>query len=309
MNANKLLFCTVTSLLSVQALSPDLLLSGHRSLLQRGPASATYNFSKIDGPKKIEQEEAKTAEPAVVCKPEPKGEQLQLEMEKLLKDKEQVLAEMNLLKKENGELKNILSSSEESKKEKEIKPSSEQRESRKITKSKKEKIEDESGNYEQFNFILHLTTMFSAEMKTQMQSQIDRQDQMMSQMMSMFSQMHSEIVSKITPYSPPLPNMNQGYPTLSDRLSLLGSQVGINAQPSPWGSYAEPYSMIPELNRQRLLGPADLGFSFNQVPSLRGFDFNQQNPYSLERSMMPSQPMQPIQPMEQSPSLPAVTII
>lgn len=179
---------------------------------------------------------------AAICKSELKGEKLEADVKKLLEDQEAVLKEVQGLKKENEDLKAKLVTAPE-------------------VKSEAKKSE----NSELVALMSQFTTMFTAQMQSQMQMQV--------QMMSMLSQMQNNSMPEISPYAfnpSQFSNIqNFGYPQAGQ---FGGYGVGISAA-SPWSNYENPYSLMPQLNRNQLIAPQDYGFSFRQP--MQGFDFNQ----------------------------------
>lgn len=128
-----------------------------------------------------------------------------------------------------------------------------------------------SENLELIALMSQLTTMFSAQMQSQMQMQI--------QIMTMFSQMKNSFMPEANPYAfnpSPFSNIqNFGYPQAGQ---YGGFGVGIQA--SPWTAYQNPYSIMPNLDRQQLPQSGNSSFGF-------GFDFNQ-TPATSEQQRLPA---------------------
>ncbi|MBC7537771.1 MAG: hypothetical protein H7281_03060 [Bacteriovorax sp.] len=351
MKANKLIFCTVASLLSIQSMSPDLIINLQQSA-GRMPASAATPAKKVVVKKAVTSKEMKdlkdklaqlevdlknkeilldqkakeiellknnkteekidaltkliveqkadvdklkndiknsevkdvkilnqnkVAVEVVVCKSESKGEKLEADIKKLLDDKEEVLKRVDGLKKENDELKLKLTVAAEPKaevKKQEIAKvdvkvdKDTEKEEDKAPVKKSQALEAKSQNSELMALMSQMTTMFSAQMQNQMQMQV--------QMMNMLSQMQTNMMPQMNQYSPSIFSNSGRYFGLSDNIDLLGSEVGIHSQSSPWSDYSNPYSIMPSMNRQQISHTSDFGFSFNQTPELiRGYDFNQ----------------------------------
>lgn len=128
-----------------------------------------------------------------------------------------------------------------------------------------------SENSELIALMSQLTTMFSAQMQSQMQMQI--------QMLTMFSQMKNSFMPEASPYAfnpSPFSNIqNFGSPQAGQ---YGGFGVGIQA--SPWTAYQNPYSIMPNLDRQQLPQSGNSSFGF-------GFDFNQ-TPATSEQQRLPA---------------------
>lgn len=215
-----------------------------------------------------EVKEAKELE-LIICKAELKGEKLEADVKKALADKEEVLSKIEELKKDNSDLKVKIA-------------------------------EDKKGeNPELISLMSQMTSMFTTQMQAQMQMQM--------QMMSLISQMQMNMAPQYNPYSPMLyPTSSFGFPSLNDSIGFIGSNVGLAQQPSPWSNFANPYSMLPDLERREL--PSQPGFSFNpnpavtelerqHLPSQTGFTFNPRG-FDFSQPQMPQAPAAPMAPEE-----------
>jgi hypothetical protein len=282
MKTKNFFFFSLTSLLTIQSISPDLLVNIKRSHGRMPAADETMTFkpevikSEVTVPEvskpKISKAEIKKEEEIVLCKPESKGAKLEADLRKLLDDKEDVLKRVENLSKENDELKLKLSASTTEVKKK----------NKKYLKTETDS-DDQSENPQLVTMMGQLTSMFSAQMQAQ------------TQMMNMFTQMQTQTntMAQFDPYAPSIYTNNIGnypkrYLPIDSGMNFLESRLGIPAQSSPWSDYNNPYSIMPNMTRQQLPSSSDYGFYFNQTPTvIRGFDFNQASiPQPLMRTSM-----------------------
>lgn len=104
MKANKLFFLAITSFISIQSLSPDLILKANL----RSPASD----EKVEETKEEKKEETKPEK--TICKSELKGEKLEADVKKSLSDKEEVISKLEAKTESKVESKDEVKKSDNS---------------------------------------------------------------------------------------------------------------------------------------------------------------------------------------------------
>ena len=220
--------------------------------LHRGPASE----EKAEPAKKDEKSEIAN----LLCLAKNEAAKLSEEVKKLLKDKEEVVAEVNKLKKENEEIKN---------------------------KTSEEKVKKPVSNEDVLAMLSQMTNL----MLSQQQLQMQMQNQMFSMMNPMSNISSMNMFNQFNPYAynPYNLNFNYGfnsgiysspYPSMNSMdgiMGFYGNSIGLGSTFNNGSHYGYPstsqvfqpveqnrapaaqYSMLPEQNLQ---------------PQIRGFDLS-----------------------------------
>lgn len=222
--------------------------------LQRGPASE----EKIE-PVKDEKSEIAN----LLCLAKNEAAKLSEEVKKLLKDKEEVVAEVNKLKKENEDMKN---------------------------KSSEDKIKKPASSEDFISMMSQMTNL----MLSQQQLQMQMQNQMFSMMNSMNNNSSMNMFNQYNPfnldfnygfntgiYSSPYPKMN----SMDSLMGYYGNSIGLGSSFSGIGNYygypnstaigqvAQVYQ-VPEQNRAPAAQYSMLPEQSLQQPQIRGFDLS-----------------------------------
>ncbi len=226
MNAHKIILCSLAflSVITIGSITPTLKLEPSASLVYRMPAdNGEGDIAKVEE-KKVE---------VVSCKSELKGEKLEAEMKKLIKDKELVLKEVEDLKKEKTS----------------------------------EKLSSKSNEHADIiNLMSQLTSMISLQMQSQMQLQL----QMMTMLTQ--SQNHFIPQMSPFDYQQPFSMMGNtsAFDNYGIGLQPQAMYPQSPTFQSPYSMLPQPIpqQVLPQMFRQPAQAPMSFpifqGFDFNQ---------------------------------------------
>lgn len=118
----------------------------------------------------------------------------------------------------------------------------------------------------------------------QMESQMQSQMMLFQMMLFQMTSMSSQAPRNAIPQVNPYGPSLQ-YPTLTERIGFLESRVGIAAPSSPWSNSQNPYQIMPLPTLERQSLPDYGGFRIPAASS--GFNFHQVSPEPTARINMP----------------------
>ena len=250
----------------------------------------------------------------IICQAKAQATKLEDEIQKLLKDKEEVLRQVSLLKEENEKLKTAAVAKPEVKPEEkkeavvaEVKPEEKKEEEKKEEEKKEEDKKevakaDKKKSYSNED-VVEMLSQITNMMMSQQQAQMQMQASMFSMMLSMNNMnSSSNMFSNMNPYGLSFDyapystfGFHHAYPSLSDSIQLHGYGIGnsfgidngIFGYPTYGNGGFQPYTQVSPAPTQRQPSSMSLMPEASTSFGTRGFDFNLNSSSPMQQPELP----------------------